>query len=95
VEALVFAVGPFHDPAVQWTAKRTAEGLCLTIGSEHDRILVVFSTEEMQQFVAQYADSQLSAAASTHAGHTTRSPAAEGPPDPAAPAPDRACRARS
>jgi hypothetical protein len=54
---------PFHDPSVQWTVKSTSEGFALTIGSEKDRICIVFTTEDIQQFFAQYAESQLAARA--------------------------------
>jgi hypothetical protein len=59
LEVLACTSCPFHDPHVRWTAKPSAEGFCLTIGSEKDRIRLVFTREEIQQFFAQYAESQL------------------------------------
>jgi hypothetical protein len=58
VEVLVVTSGPFHDPAVRWSAKPTADGFCLTIGSDKDRMCIVLTPDEMQQCVGQYAASQ-------------------------------------
>jgi hypothetical protein len=58
VEALVIA-GNFHDPKVKWTFRLIEDNYTLTIGSEKDRIRIIFSTEELQQIFAQYAESML------------------------------------
>jgi hypothetical protein len=59
MEVLACTSCPFHDPQVRWKATPVPEGFCLTIGSDTDRICLVFTMEEMQQLCAQYAESQL------------------------------------
>ena len=49
----------FHDPDVQWRFRITGGEHILTVGSEDDRIRLVFTREELQQIFAQYAESQL------------------------------------
>lgn len=51
MEVFLIGNGPFHDPMVQWTAKKTPDGYVLLIGSEHDRIAMTCTEAEIRRII--------------------------------------------